>query len=496
MEEILQRVLSILSQENNLDIYPGTLTELGAALQRTVIDEEFRITESALEVVWNTLVQILQLGIVDGACDDETEFRLRILRGAVLMARNLAVNNQSIPAEIGIHGHAFCLARMAAETNEETRTASPHASLYHNLYIALWQLLANLSAGIGVSFRDWLAPLSSLPLTTEDVRFPAFRILDNMFASAEVLSDALNQQQQLVSYLLVEMVGFDTDHELPPSGLALVTLLTKIVSHEGFGEFLSSVGGDKTLLCLQLVQLVVTSQKADYWDNYEVTAMLVWIWERAAELSARACDILPRQLHEPAELASVHAQLLILLDLLSDLAKYEEARSFLTHYNAVETLVGLLGNVHAHTERVTIKDRGTRIEDATKKYFPHIKSLVVEILAFLTFENFEVQEQIRNFHGLQLALACCNIDDNDPYIKERLIILLRYLLANNPKNQEYVALLEAREAVNDEVLEEAGFEVDILEGRVKLKQTNREEIMKLTKKGVSEVTSRGLEGEN
>jgi ataxin-10 len=99
--------------------------------------------------------------------------------------------------------------------------------------------------------------------------------------------------------------------------------------------------------------------------------------------------------------------------------------------------------------------------------------MIIEILNALVHENFEVQEKMREVHGLELVLSNCIIDDNEPFIKERSIVCLRFLLLNNQKNQEFVSKLEAREAIPNETLDEAGFEVDIVDGKVKLKEKQK-----------------------
>ncbi|KAK7679849.1 copper transport protein [Cerrena zonata] len=52
------------------------------------------------------------------------------------------------------------------------------------------------------------------------------------------------------------------------------------------------------------------------------------------------------------------------------------------------------------------------------------------------------------------------IDDNDPFIKERSIVCLKFLLAD----------LEAKKTYDDQALKEVGYEVEIKEGQVQLKQ--------------------------
>lgn len=92
----------------------------------------------------------------------------------------------------------------------------------------------------------------------------------------------------------------------------------------------------------------------------------------------------------------------------------------------------------------------------------------------LTHENREIQNQVRELGGLGVILSNCVIDDNDPFIKERSIMCIKFLLKDNKENQNFVANLESKRVANDETLQEAGYEVDISkDGKLSLKSTNQ-----------------------
>jgi ataxin-10 len=55
-------------------------------------------------------------------------------------------------------------------------------------------------------------------------------------------------------------------------------------------------------------------------------------------------------------------------------------------------------------------------------------------------------------------------------IKERSILCVKYLLEGNTENQEFVAQLEAKKVVSDEAVREAGYETEIIDGKVALKK--------------------------
>jgi ataxin-10 len=47
---------------------------------------------------------------------------------------------------------------------------------------------------------------------------------------------------------------------------------------------------------------------------------------------------------------------------------------------------------------------------------------------------------------------------------------LKYLLAKNPQNQQFVADLEAKKSVDDDVLQEVGYQVEVVDGKVTVKK--------------------------
>jgi len=72
----------------------------------------------------------------------------------------------------------------------------------------------------------------------------------------------------------------------------------------------------------------------------------------------------------------------------------------------------------------------------------NLKKLVILVLSSLVWKSANVQEQIRKHGGVQLVIACCNLDGNNPYIKEHAVMCLRFLLENDRENQEILMGLQ------------------------------------------------------
>lgn len=102
--------------------------------------------------------------------------------------------------------------------------------------------------------------------------------------------------------------------------------------------------------------------------------------------------------------------------------------------------------------------------------FPLLKAKIVFIIGILTTENKAVQDKMRETQVLEVILNNMMIDLNNPFIKENSVLTLSALLKNNAENQSIVANLKQQEAVKEEELEKAGYEINIVDGNVKVKQ--------------------------
>ena len=75
----------------------------------------------------------------------------------------------------------------------------------------------------------------------------------------------------------------------------------------------------------------------------------------------------------------------------------------------------------------------------------NLKKLVILVLSSLVWKSPTVQKQIRQYGGVEMVLACCTYDGNNPYIREHAVMCLRFLLENSEENK---ALVRSMEKVN------------------------------------------------
>ena len=80
--------------------------------------------------------------------------------------------------------------------------------------------------------------------------------------------------------------------------------------------------------------------------------------------------------------------------------------------------------------------------DPSEFEWRNLKKLVVLVLSSLVWKSTLVQDQIRDYGGVEMILNCCNFDANNPYIREHALMCLKFLLEGNKENQEVVRSLE------------------------------------------------------
>lgn len=101
--------------------------------------------------------------------------------------------------------------------------------------------------------------------------------------------------------------------------------------------------------------------------------------------------------------------------------------------------------------------------------FPLVKSTVIPLLSIIVAQNRWAQDYLRESGGLLAILEACTVDENNPFVREKAIVCVRYLLHENDENQKFVGQLEAKKVVNPDVLEKAGYEAEIVNGQLSVK---------------------------
>lgn len=231
-----------------------------------------------------------------------------------------------------------------------------------------------------------------------------------------------------------------------------------------------------TLLYMVACQLTFSSQPADcVWDYVSLGAISLEFFK----LYKSKCTLLLQDKYlddgGKSQLLLYHRKMAAILDIISNLLQFELFKKTLNSYSFLESLLDFFDTVESNTERKRLKDCETEgTADGEKKEFAFIKSIIVEIVTYLVYDDKANQNLVREKGGLVLILNNCNLDVNEPFIRERCILCLKYLLEENSENQSFVASLEAKgveiNKENEAILEKCGYEVEIVDGKVQLKK--------------------------
>ena len=83
----------------------------------------------------------------------------------------------------------------------------------------------------------------------------------------------------------------------------------------------------------------------------------------------------------------------------------------------------------------------------------NLKKLCVLVLSSLVWKNKTLQDQVRNFGGINVLLSCCSaaggVDEYNPYIREHAIMCLRFLIEGNEECAKVVRGLSEKNRAHD-----------------------------------------------
>ena len=107
-------------------------------------------------------------------------------------------------------------------------------------------------------------------------------------------------------------------------------------------------------------------------------------------------------------------------------------------------LAGATNDNHGSLPPTTDVSEQESIESADPSDFEwrNLKKLVILVLSSLVWKSPTVQNQIRRYGGVEMVLACCNYDSNNPYIREHAVMCLRFLLEGCGENKAIVERLQ------------------------------------------------------
>lgn len=490
------------------DSYLDSLAKIGAIVQRSSHDEAYRCSLAASSELWQASKESLQVVVGPIVLSSEAQTcYVRSVRALILLMRNMSANNQEIPQDLLIQNVTIKSALSVI--------SDQYDEIYMSLYTISLQFLHNITKKSVIFDASEIDPLMAYleyPMKLKNNNHGLLLTYSMFFLNMTTSDDFLyyfvrhSLCQTILCDFLIDDLGQnytnllhhlkkndDAEYEIKSMDAALLKSFANMSVNESFSTLLSTIECESIaqfFKLLRLVQLAVTSRES--WNDFELTGLLSWCFP-LFEKTAIAVGEYFNSCEEKLDSAQVlHNKLNISLDIIVSLSHFEHVQNYILSYNGLEKLVSLLRvlqnnlirvNIHKNTNgsfrsMKTTTSTGDkvidealldmRIDRASQKIlptnFPECKSLIIEIVAMLAYNRSAIKDKIRDIHGLELVLSNCVIDDNDPFIKERSIVCIKFLLQDNKENQDFVAKLEAKKAVQDDAISEAGYEINISDG--------------------------------
>ncbi|CAN6673757.1 hypothetical protein TRVA0_049S00606 [Trichomonascus vanleenenianus] len=438
----------------------------------------------------------------------------RYLNGIGLIARNLVCAP-----------HAGCLAWKEATGIQAFNIAErllAKKNLAHpfedKVLATMLQLLANMAREAATSDefipvlgyitnkmgKDGIQGLNRQLLSAGPNAFSILLIIENAIAlnSKEVLpllSDSENGRTLLLSILEAAEHWYSSEecHHIVESlhNIFNSIVLNGLAPHF-INEFLSQSRPDQFATLVKLIDASVEDllqKKAISRDlQTELAESTIPVLEKVATKCApyikESKENKKRDDEDKMKIRGLWSQLAVLLDTLQAIVEHDEneqsitKQALLKNTNVVNGVVDLLVLAQDYLpQRSKLKDieemhginpgtYSTSDKEMDAQEFPLIKGKLISIISILAKGELAVQDAVRERKGLAAVLSNCIVDSNNPFIKERAIVCIRYLLQGNDKNQALVASLEAKETVNPDVLKDAGYEAEVIDGKFKLKK--------------------------
>lgn len=329
--------------------------------------------------------------------------------------------------------------------------------------------------------------------------------------TSENIQELLNKKELTALQTLKKML---THESITPYFESKLTNVSDIFVEHNYNIILNWSRISSTLLC-----------SSSIFDTFQLTNIMICVFMILESVSTSIVNLFDKKKISNMSESSIDQNLIPktdyyyeilvnLLDILSHLCQFEHCQKFVLHYKGIEKLGKLLGTLHINCYKLSVhiddKNGGKlTLNDNLKKNvdynnwmkvidkennkiksinFPHTKSLIIEILTkFLVLDKEtdaslkklkDLQDLLKAESVLEIVLSNCAIDDNEPFIKERSIMFLKYALYKNQTNQEFVAKLEQKTEVDSQsetLLEEVGYEVNISDnGKIGLKRKSPE----------------------
>ena len=394
---------------------------------------------------------------------------LRLYRGLLILVRNFApsLNIDLFP--------------IVANSFEKFLKALNQTSEWTDKIIEVyWQILANFQRNeftevTNEFFGQWECKYKwkdipvSVMLPVIHFLFRQFNTQDPHITNENLLSllkiFETNHVMNAV-YEIFTIIDFAHTNNIGHDNKMFIHLLYDIITHESFQKWIEQQNEEEAITKWLSLTSVIVQTNTD-WNNYELIALLSWNGSLFMKYAPLINSNRNTTVNGEDDLGYVEDDILAIIAIFAELSQFNATKQYFEHYeDLLPKLIFVFKWIHDNIEPITIKS--SKIEEVGR--YSSVKTNIITILSYLSYDSFQFQEKIRELGGLLLVLSNCIIDNNNPFIKEQAIVCLKYLLQKNPKNQQFVADLEAKKVVDDQVLLEVGYQVEVIDGKVAVKR--------------------------
>ncbi|ODQ49922.1 hypothetical protein SAICODRAFT_28070 [Saitoella complicata NRRL Y-17804] len=474
----------------------GSSTESLESLKQIVFETQSNANLRELlgeePMVWSNLVAVVQgTSITSGQESSET------IKNFLTFARNLLAAGQQAQDNAGNAN----LDKTVESVLQACLANADNAAL-SNLITTSLQVLSNMIAGNTqqkervwmnwVAYADEKFMNSLFAFSSKQAILPLLFFTWNCISEKASLRDTLlNTSSGKALLRQLSMIADDSFEESQPEAFELTYyIIASVIKNGGFEELYAVAKSDHYVLSdpqlniLKIVDAMLDSEQIDLTQQPQFPKSLVKVFKAVADRSSFLMKALnndqstntSNEKMDVTDATSVWTGVVLLLQTLTHLCSDTSAKETLLKNGVLETTIALLGAANTYVPCRTIKSSGSvssspydpTAEADSMKAFAFVKRDAVKLLGTLCYRSQSVQDEIRRLHGVELILSQCNVDDDNPYLREHAVFCVRNLLEDNADNQALVAEMEAIKTLPSEALEGTGITPVILDGKVKL----------------------------
>ncbi|BFZ59691.1 hypothetical protein YB2330_000706 [Saitoella coloradoensis] len=455
-------------------------------------------------MVWNNLVAAVQCTTTSSTVTTSKDELSETIKDLLTLGRNLLAAGQQSQDNA-------CKANLEKmiENVLQACLANADNAASSGLITTSLQVLANTIAGnVWQKERVWMNWVryadenfmnSLFAFSSRQAFLPLLFFTWNCISEKASLRDTLlNTSSGRALLLQLSMIADDAFEESQSKAFELTYyIIASVIKSGGFEQLYDLaksehyILSDPQLNILKIVDAMLDSQQIDLVQQPQLPASLVKIFESVAVRSSYLMKALNSDQSAAAassekldvtDATAIWTAVVLLLQTLAHVSSDLSARETLLKNGILEVTIALLGAANTYVPRRTIKHSSGGISSSpldptaestsspeSMKAFAFVKRDTVRLLNTLCYKSRFVQDEVRRLHGVELVLSQCNVDDDNPYLREHAVLCVRNLLEDNADNQALVAEMEAIKAMPSEALEGTGITPVVgADGKVKL----------------------------